>query len=84
MLDLGGLKPFSFTQGSLPILISFPHEGSEIPKAVQSTMTDAGRTSRDTDWLLTRLYDFPELSEASKISAEFSRYLIDLNRSRNN
>jgi len=43
-------------------------------------MTDAGRTSRDTDWFLDRLYDFPELADASLIVAEQSRYVIDMNR----
>lgn len=69
-----------FRQGNSPLLVSFPHEGSHIPDHVARTMTDAGRTSRDTDWFLSRLYDFPELADASLIIAEQSRYVIDVNR----
>jgi len=69
-----------FRQGNTPLLISFPHNGSHIPNDVAQTMTDAGRTSQDTDWFLDRLYDFPELTNASLIIAEQSRYVIDLNR----
>jgi len=69
-----------FRQGSAPLLVSFPHDGSHIPDHVAQTMTVAGRTSRDTDWFLSRLYDFPELADASLIIAEQSRYVIDMNR----
>jgi len=69
-----------FQQGSCPLLVSFPHNGSHIPDRVAQTMTEAGRTSRDTDWFLSRLYDFPELADASLIIAEQSRYVIDVNR----
>ena len=69
-----------FRPGSSPLLISIPHNGSHIPDAVASTMAEEGRTSEDTDWFLDRLYDFPELSDASTIIAQQSRYVIDLNR----
>ena len=47
-------------------------------------MTEAGRSSRDTDWFLDRLYDFPELEDASLIVAQQSRYVIDMNRPQDN
>ena len=77
-------KSHRFKQGSTPLLVSFPHNGSHIPDPVAANMTEAGRTSRDTDWFLDRLYDLPELDDASLIVAEQSRYVIDLNRSRDN
>ena len=84
MLDSNELKPFSFQDGNLPILVSFPHEGSRIPSGIENTMTEAGRTSQDTDWFLTQLYDVPELEQAYKIASDISRYVIDLNRSKTN
>jgi N-formylglutamate deformylase len=75
---------FTFKSGSLPILISIPHHGSRIPAEIATTMTADGRSSRDTDWYLEQLYDFPETREASFIIAELSRYVIDLNRPSDN
>ena len=72
-----------FRQGSSPILVSIPHNGSHIPAAVAANMTAEGRASTDTDWFLDRLYDFPELKDASVLVAEQSRYVIDLNRPQN-
>ena len=75
---------FKFSEGTIPLLVSFPHNGSHIPDSVAQTMTPAGKSSRDTDWFLDRLYDFPELSDASLLVAGQSRYVIDLNRPENN
>ncbi len=38
------------------------------------------RSSRDTDWYLERLYDLRRRREASWLVADWSRYVIDLNR----
>ena len=81
MLDLQNTPPFLFRAGSSPIVISIPHNGSVIPISVAEKMTADGQSSRDTDWFLDRLYDFPESADASKLVAQFSRYVVDLNRS---
>lgn len=75
---------FTFRAGSIPLLVSIPHNGFAIPDQIAKTMTADGRSSRDTDWFLDRLYDFPEMSEASLIVAGLSRYVIDLNRPADN
>ena len=69
-----------FRAGSFPLLISIPHHGSRIPPEMAATMTADGRSSRDTDWFLERLYDLPETEDASWLVADWSRYVIDLNR----
>ncbi len=67
--------------GSIPLLVSFPHSGQFIPEAIEGRMTNHALTLPDTDWYLERLYDFlPELG-VSTVAANFSRYLIDPNRS---
>lgn len=71
---------FQFQPGTVPLLISIPHNGSRIPEPIAQTMTPDGQSSRDTDWFLDRLYDLPELSDASMLVAEYSRYVVDLNR----
>lgn len=72
--------PYRFAAGQQPILLSIPHNGSSIPTDVAATMTEAGRGSRDTDWFLDRLLNLPGWRDASVLVAEYSRYVIDLNR----
>lgn len=43
-------------------------------------MTEHASRLPDTDWFVPRLYDVPELSDATRITALVSRYVIDLNR----
>ncbi len=61
-------------------MISNPHSGVHIPPEIAERMTEAGLKKRDTDWFLTRLYDFPAIERAAMISANTSRYVCDLNR----
>jgi N-formylglutamate deformylase len=83
MLDLKSNPAYRLRPGDVPILISIPHNGSLIPKYIADGMTTAGKSSRDTDWFLDRLYDVPESKSFGFLVAEYSRYIIDLNRSAN-
>jgi N-formylglutamate deformylase len=57
-----------------------PHVGTSIPAAIAKDMEDVALIKADTDWHLTLLYNMAEQLGASVISAEYSRYVIDLNR----
>jgi N-formylglutamate deformylase len=57
-----------------------PHIGSFIPEEIRSDLSAAGRMVADTDWDLDRLYDFVTDLGAHLIKANYSRYVIDLNR----
>ena len=72
---------YSLHTGSLPLLVSVPHDGRQLPDDIDGRMTAAGRSIPDTDWHVARLYDFARDLGASMIVAEYSRYVIDLNRS---
>ena len=72
--------PFHFHAGSVPLLVSMPHVGTEIPGELLEQMTPAAAVRADTDWHVDRLYDFAEALGASTLGARFSRYVIDLNR----
>ena len=74
------IAPFQFKEATVPLLISIPHNGSLIPDGLASLMTEIGRTSTDTDWFLDRLYDFASGLGAGVLCANYSRYVIDLNR----
>ena len=65
-------------------MISNPHSGTFIPPEIAENMTEPGLIKRDTDWFLDRLYDFPIVEKAGSIKANLSRYVIDLNRPRDN
>lgn len=72
---------FTFHTGSLPLLISIPHAGVEVPADIQRRFTAAGRDLPDTDWYVDQLYEFAKDMGASIIKANLSRYVVDLNRS---
>ena len=71
---------YSFHAGSSPLLISVPHDGRQLPDDIVDLMSDAGKSLPDTDWHVTRLYEFAHELGASLISANYSRYVVDLNR----
>ncbi len=74
-------QPFHFHQGDSPILISMPHVGTNIPPEVRAQLTSAADQLTDTDWHLPLLYNMTDELGVSVIHAEYSRYVIDLNRS---
>ena len=73
---------YELSRGDTPLLISVPHDGRTIPDAIAARMTEAGRAIPDTDWHVARLYDFAPQLGAGMIVANYSRYVVDLNRSR--
>ncbi|TDJ09009.1 MAG: N-formylglutamate deformylase [Deltaproteobacteria bacterium] len=69
------------TGKALPILLSSPHSGTDFPPEIKDKFNDEilGHPT-DTDWFVDRLYDFaPELG-ITQIAANYSRYVVDLNR----
>ena len=71
---------FQFKAGSIPLLVSMPHVGTDIPDDVAAAMAPCALARADTDWHLARLYGFLGEMGASTIAARWSRYVIDLNR----
>lgn len=71
---------YEFHAGESPLFVSVPHDGRYVPAGIAAGMTAAGRALADTDWHVTRLYDFVRELGASVITARCSRYVIDLNR----
>lgn len=67
-------------QGTAPLLVSLPHDGTALPEAIAARLTDAARRVPDTDWHVSRLYAFARELGASVLAPEYSRYVVDLNR----
>lgn len=73
-------KPFSFSQGNSPLLVSMPHSGIWLLDGMLSRLTASAKHLPDTDWYLPELYSFLREMDVSTICANYSRYVVDLNR----
>lgn len=65
----------------VPIIISSPHSGTYFPEEVASQLKIRHIANPDdTDWFIDRLYDFAPEMGITMISANYNRWVIDLNR----
>ena len=71
---------FRFEPGRVPLVVSIPHAGTDIPDEVAARMTPCALARADTDWHLPELYAFARELGVSLLAARWSRYVIDLNR----
>lgn len=66
---------------ALPLLVSVPHCGTEVPEAIRGRFQDESVAALpDTDWHLDRLYDFVPRLGGRMLIARYGRYVVDLNR----
>lgn len=75
------IEVYNHYDGELPLLISVPHDGCHLPNDMRERMTSIGLAVPDTDWHVAELYDFARELGASMQVANYSRYVVDLNRS---
>ena len=61
-----------------PLILAFPHGGTDIPPALLSDFRSGWWAIRDADWHIRALYD--GLAEATMIWTDVSRSVIDCNR----
>ncbi|MEX1826555.1 N-formylglutamate deformylase [Luteibacter sp. CQ10] len=74
------MESHTLHRGTVPLLVSLPHNGSFIPKDVEARMKRPARRSADTDWHVQQLYAFARGIGASMLVPTASRYVVDLNR----
>ena len=79
-LSEGCVWPYRYRRGSSPLIVSMPHVGTFVPHTVGRTLNDCAVQRPDTDWHLPQLYDFLGALDATVIAANYSRYVIDVNR----
>ena len=79
-LSEGCVWPYRYRYGSSPLIVSMPHAGTFVPHSVGRTLDECAVRRADTDWHLPRLYDFAAELGATLITANYSRYMIDVNR----
>ncbi len=71
---------FAVRPGDGPLVLSVPHAGTLLPPDIARRLTPQARGLPDTDWYVDDLYDFAGAIGATMIVANYSRYVIDLNR----
>ena len=71
---------FQLQQGHVPLLVSMPHIGTQIPSELQPGFVPQALQVEDTDWHLDQLYNFLGDIGVSVLLPSTSRYVIDLNR----
>ncbi|MFB2550028.1 N-formylglutamate deformylase [Ensifer soli] len=74
-----GPAVFEVRQGTSPVILAFPHTGTDVPAAIFARLNDNGRILADTDWHIHHLYD-GLLAGVTTVRATFHRYVIDANR----
>src|SRR5689334_6799650 len=76
---------YSLQRGKRPLLVSLPHVGQQIPPDLRPLFSERALRVEDTDWHLDQIYAFAhEALGASLIVPRHSRFVIDLNRPREN
>ncbi len=71
---------YRLARGTSPLLISFPHVGTQIPEELCARLVPRALDLEDTDWHVHQLYEFAAEMGAGLLAATHSRYVIDLNR----
>ncbi len=66
--------------GNVPLILSFPHTGTELPAEVASRVVSPWIARKDADWWIDKLYAFAAELDATMVHTAISRTVIDVNR----
>ena len=66
--------------GDAPLVVAFPHTGTEIPAELEHQFVSPWLARRDTDWWIHRLYGFAQELGATTVRTRIGRSVIDVNR----
>lgn len=68
-------------RGSAPLILSFPHTGTRLPRALRERLVSPWMSRKDTDWWVYELYDdLARALGATTIRTTICRTVIDVNR----
>ncbi|MES3027283.1 MAG: N-formylglutamate deformylase [Pseudomonadota bacterium] len=67
-------------RGDAPLVVSFPHTGTELPADVEAQLISPWLARKDADWWIHRLYGFARELGATTVRTSISRSVIDVNR----
>lgn len=67
-------------RGDAPLIVSFPHTGTDIPADIEARLVSPWLGRKDADWWIHLLYDFARDLGATTVRTGISRTVIDVNR----
>lgn len=67
-------------QGDAPVILSFPHTGTDIPPDIEARFVSPWLARKDADWWINQLYDFAADMGITTVRTKISRSVIDVNR----
>lgn len=67
-------------RGDAPLVVSFPHTGTELPESLAARFVSPWLARRDADWWVHELYAFVRTLGATTVRTAISRSVIDVNR----
>jgi N-formylglutamate deformylase len=67
-------------RGDAPLVLSFPHTGTDIPAEFEPRLVSPWLARKDADWWIDKLYDFAADLGATLVRTGISRTIIDVNR----
>jgi N-formylglutamate deformylase len=78
--DGAGVEWLEIRRSDAPLIVSFPHTGTEIPRDLEQCLVCPWRGRKDTDWWVHELYDGVSQARPTTIRTAISRTVIDVNR----
>jgi formiminoglutamase len=67
-------------RGTMPLIVSFPHTGTDIPADIEPRLVSPWLARKDADWYVHQLYDMAATLHATTVRTKISRTVIDVNR----
>ncbi|HKU42752.1 MAG TPA: N-formylglutamate deformylase [Polyangiales bacterium] len=67
-------------RGDAPLIVSFPHTGTDVPSALEPRFASPWIARKDADHWVHLLYDFAQELGATTLRTRLSRSVIDVNR----
>ncbi len=67
-------------RGQAPLIVSFPHTGTDLPAELEDRFVSPWLARRDADWYVHQLYAFARDLGATTLRTSISRSVIDVNR----
>ena len=67
-------------RGNVPLILTFPHTGTELPPDIAARVVSPWIARKDADWWIDKLYAFAADFDATLVHTAISRTVIDVNR----